>query len=48
MSGPDGNGTVMVSVVATGRHVGTDTVTITGRVLTQTITSRVNNAEFDD
>jgi hypothetical protein len=48
VSGPDGNGTVTVSVDTTGLHVGTYTVTITGRVLTQTITFKVKNPEFDN
>lgn len=37
VTGPDGNGTVKVSIDTTGMAVGAYTVTITGRVLTQTI-----------
>ena len=37
VTGPDGNGTVKVSIDTTGMAAGTYTVTITGRVLTQTI-----------
>ena len=37
VTGPDGNGTVTVSIDTTGMAAGTYTVTITGRVLTQTI-----------
>ena len=36
VTGPDGNGTVTVTIDTTGWPVGTYTVTITGRVLTQT------------
>jgi Subtilase family len=41
--GPDGNGTVTVTVDTTGMAVGTDTVTITGRLLIQTISFQVKN-----
>jgi hypothetical protein len=37
VTGPDGNGTVKVSIDTTGMAVGLYKVTITGRVLTQTI-----------
>jgi subtilase family serine protease len=37
VTGPDGNGTVKVSIDTTGMAPGAYTVTITGRVLTQTI-----------
>jgi hypothetical protein len=43
VTGPDGNGTVKVSIDTTGMAVGTYTVTITGRVLTQTISFQVKN-----
>jgi Subtilase family len=46
VTGPDGNGTVTVSVNTTGMAVGTYTVTITGDLLTQTITFQVKNATF--
>ena len=46
VTGPDGNGTVKVSIDTTGMAVGTYTVTITGRVLTQTISFQVKNANF--
>src|SRR5579863_1797775 len=36
VAGPDGNGTVTVTIDTTGMAVGTYTVTITGRLLTQT------------
>jgi hypothetical protein len=45
-AGPEGNGTVKVSTNTTGMAVGTCTVTITGRVLTQTISFRVKNSSF--
>ena len=45
MTGPDGNGTVKVSIDTTGM-AGTYTVTITGRVLTQTISFQVKNSSF--
>jgi hypothetical protein len=38
VTGPDGNGEVQVSIDTTGMAAGAYTVTITGRVLTQTIT----------
>ena len=37
VTGPDGNGTVKVSIDTTGMAAGAYTVTITGRVLTQTV-----------
>jgi subtilase family serine protease len=43
---PDGNGTVTVSIDTTGMPVGTYTVTITGMLLTQTISFDVKNPEF--
>jgi Subtilase family len=46
VTGPDGNGTVKVSIDTTGMAVGTYTVTITGRVLTQAISFQVKNANF--
>ncbi len=44
VTGPDGNGTVMVSIPTTGLAAGTYSVTITGRVLTQRITFTVTGA----
>jgi subtilase family serine protease len=44
VTGPDGNGTVTATIDTTGMAVGTYTVTITGRLLTQTITFKVKNA----
>jgi subtilase family protein len=44
VTGPDGNGTVSVSIDTSGMAVGTYTVTITGRVLTQTITFQVKHS----
>ena len=41
MSGPDGNGAVTVTIDTTEMHVGTYTVTITGRLLTQSISFQV-------
>jgi Subtilase family len=41
--GPDGNGTVTVTVTTTGMAAGTYTVTITGRLLTQTISFQVGS-----
>jgi hypothetical protein len=41
--GPDGNGTVTVTVDTTGMAAGTYTVTITGRLLAQTISFQVKN-----
>jgi subtilase family serine protease len=46
VTGPDGNGTVKVSIDTTGMAAGTYTVTITGRVLTQTISFQVKNPNF--
>ena len=46
VSGPDGNGTVTVTMDTTGMAVGTYTVTITGRLLTQTISFQVTNPHF--
>jgi hypothetical protein len=43
VSGPDGNGTVTVSIDTTGMATGTYTVTIAGDVLTQTIRFQVKN-----
>jgi Subtilase family len=43
VTGPDGNGTVTVVIDTTGMAVGTYTVTIAGRVLTQTISFQVKN-----
>ena len=46
VTGPDGNGTVTVSIDTTGMPVGTYTVTITGLLLTQTISFQVKNPDF--
>jgi Subtilase family len=46
VSGPDGNGTVTVAVDTAGMAPGTYTVTITGDVLTQTISFQVKNPNF--
>ncbi len=46
VTGPDGNGTVTTTIDTTGMAVGTYTVTITGSLLTQTITFKVKNANF--
>jgi hypothetical protein len=46
VNGPDGNGAVTVSVDTTGLPVGTYTVTITGMLLTQTISFQVKNPNF--
>jgi hypothetical protein len=46
VTGPDGNGTVSVSIDTTGTPVGTYTVTITGRVLTQRISFQVKHSDF--
>jgi hypothetical protein len=46
VTGPDGNGTVTATVDTTGMAPGAYTVTITGRVLTQTIAFRVRNGGF--
>jgi len=44
--GPDGNGTVTVTIHTTAMAAGTYTVTITGRLLIQTITFQVKNPGF--
>jgi Subtilase family len=46
VSGPDGNGTVTVSIDTTGMHVGTYMVAIAGRLQTQTISFQVKNPSF--
>jgi hypothetical protein len=46
VTGPDGKGTVTVSIDTTGMAVGTYTVTITGRLLTQAISFQVKNPGF--
>jgi hypothetical protein len=46
VTGPDGDGTVTVAVDTTGLAVGTYTVTITGLLLTQTISFHVKNPSF--
>jgi hypothetical protein len=46
VTGPDGNGTVTAAIDTTGLAVGTYTVTIAGRLLTQAITFKVKNAKF--
>jgi hypothetical protein len=46
VTGPDSNGTVTTTIDTTGMAVGTYTVTITGRVLTQTITFKIKNPNF--
>jgi hypothetical protein len=46
VTGPDGNGTVTATIDTTGMAVGTYTVTITGRLLTQTIAFKVRKADF--
>ncbi len=46
VTGPDGDGTVTVSIDTTGTSVGTYTVTITGLLLTQTISFQVKNPNF--
>jgi hypothetical protein len=43
VTGPDGNGVVTATVDTTGLAAGTYTVTITGRVLSQTISFRVRH-----
>jgi hypothetical protein len=43
VTGPDGSGTVTVTIDTTGMAVGTYTVTIAGRVLTQTTTFKVKD-----
>ncbi len=46
VSGPNGDGTVTASVYTTGLAVGTYTVTITGLLLTQTISFQVKSSQF--
>ena len=46
VSGPDGNGTVTVTIDTSGMAAGTYRVTITGDVLTQHITFQVKNPSF--
>ena len=46
VTGPDGNGTVTVSIDTTGMAAGTYKVTISGDVLTQTIRFQVRNPGF--
>jgi Subtilase family len=46
VTGPDGNGTVTASIDTTGMDVGTYTVTITGLLLTQTISFQVKSPRF--
>jgi uncharacterized protein len=47
VSGPDGNGTVTVSIDTTGMAVGTYTVTIAGDLLTRTTSFQVkSNPDF--
>jgi len=46
VTGPDGNGTVTATIDTAEMAVGTYTVTITGLVLTQAITFKVENAAF--
>jgi len=46
VTGPDGSGVVTVSIDTTGMPVGTYTVTITGDVLTQSISFQVKNPDF--
>jgi hypothetical protein len=41
VTGPDGNGTVTTTIDTTGMAAGPYTVTITGLLLTQTITFQV-------
>jgi Subtilase family len=43
VSGPDGNGNVTATINTTGWATGTYTVTITGRLITQTVTFTVKN-----
>ena len=43
VSGPDGNGVVTATIDTTGWAVGTYTVTITGRLITQTVQFTVKN-----
>ena len=46
VTGPDGNGTVKVSIDTTGMALGTYTVKITGLLLTQTTSFEVMNPNF--
>jgi hypothetical protein len=46
VTGPDGNGSVTTSIDTTGMAAGAYTVTISGRLLTQTITFKVKSANF--
>jgi Subtilase family len=46
VSGPHGNGTVTTAIDTTGMASGTYTVTITGRLLTQSITFKVKNSRL--
>ncbi|HEY6314477.1 MAG TPA: hypothetical protein VIY52_27280 [Streptosporangiaceae bacterium] len=46
VTGPDGNGTVTVTIDTTGMAVGTYTVTITGDLLTQTTSFQVKKPNF--
>jgi Subtilase family len=46
VTGPDGNGTVTVSIDTTGMHVGQYTVTIAGLLLTQSVSFQVKAASF--
>jgi hypothetical protein len=46
VTGPDGNGTVTVTIDTTGMAVGTYTVAITGRLLAQTVSFQVKNPDF--
>jgi hypothetical protein len=46
VTGPDGNGTVTVSIDTTGMPVGAYTVTITGKLLTQSTSFQVKNPGF--
>jgi Subtilase family len=46
VSGPDGNGTVTVTIDTTGMPVGTYTVAISGLLLTQSIAFQVKNPDF--
>jgi hypothetical protein len=45
VTGPDGNGTVTATIDTTGMAAGTYTVTITGRLLTQTISFQVKSPD---
>jgi hypothetical protein len=46
VTGPDGNGTVTLTIDTTGLAAGNYTVTITGMLLTQSITFHVNGSYF--